>query len=258
MLLLQNQPIIAMIHLPSLKIGSETELSEILDYIKREIETIENAGFDGIMLENFSDVPFVKTVVDEIVFAKLSIICHQARKLTKLPLGLNILRNASVQAIKLATINKFDFIRSNIWEGAYITDQGIIDGVAEKVISWKTRLNSNVMVFADIHVKHASPLGNFSFTEAAENALIRGSADAIIVSGKSTGSQPNLSQLEELASINIKPILGSGLNLDNISDFKKYLSGAIVGSSIKIGGIVTNQINPQKAKDVVNKWKKSN
>lgn len=155
----------------------------------------------------------------------------------------------------MATIHQASFIRCNVWEGAYVTDQGIIEGIANETILKKREINSDVKILADIHVKHASPLGDFSMEDAAKNALYRGNADGIIVSGKETGqliSVPKLKQFVEKTSI--KPILGSGLTIKNLKDVKQYISGAIVGSSIKETKI-SSPVDLEKAKALVTAWK---
>jgi membrane complex biogenesis BtpA family protein len=154
----------------------------------------------------------------------------------------------------MATVNQASFIRCNIWEGAYVTDQGIIEGTAEEVIRKKKELDSDIKILADVHVKHATPLGMFSMEEAAKNALYRGKADAVIVSGKETGKIIDINKLK-LFTMNtgIKPILGSGVSLKNVSSVFTYISGAIVGSSIKKADIST-PIDLEKAKALVSAW----
>ncbi len=165
------------------------------------------------------------------------------------------MRNACVQAMKVATIFDLSFIRCNIWEGAYITDQGIIEAAALDVNRCKRNMNSNVKILADIHVKHAKLMGDFSVLESAENALKRGKADQIIISGVSTGRSPDLNKLEILNNSNIKPIIGSGMSLDNLEQFSQYISGAIIGTSIKKNHNVANKIDKTLAEKFIYEWK---
>lgn len=251
----EQELLIAMIHLPDLTMYSETSLEEVLDYMNQEIESIEQAGFDAIMIENFRDAPFAKDQVDDVVFGKLSVICYEARRLSNLPLGLNILRNASVQAMTLATMHHFTFIRSNIWDSSYVTDQGIIEPAALAVNILKRNLNSNVEVFADVHVKHAHPLVPFTIEEAVENAIERGKADKVIISGRATGAAVDEEKLRKLNNIGVKPVIGSGFSLNNMEIYRGKISGAIVGTSIKIDNDVSNPIDVELASQLVEKWK---
>lgn len=246
--------LIGMIHLPRLSLGTNWTLNQLIDYAITEVKKLEESNFNAAMIENFGDAPFQKTHVSDNVLIKLAIIAKKLREKTNLSLGINILRNASLQAFNIAHETSMNFIRSNVWEGAYVTDQGIIQGIAEKVIHQKNILNSKVKVFADIHVKHGYSLGNFDILESAENALYRGKADNIIVTGKSTGKEANLEEVKLLNDQDIKPIIGSGLNQSNIKLYEKFISGAIVGTSIKQNNIVTNPIDLEKAKLLSKEW----
>ena len=246
-------PLIGVIHLPSLT-DPKLPLESIYSYAIEETRKLEQCGFSAAIVENFNDAPFAKTIVSDYVFSKFSLILNELKKETKIPIGVNILRNACVQAMTIASVLDLSFIRCNIWESAYVTDQGIIEGAAYDVIKYKNQLNSSVKVFADIYVKHASPLGSFSLIEAAENALDRGKADQIIISGKTTGSPPAIEMLEGLSEKGIKPIIGSGFSLKNLNDFASYIQGAIVGTSIKMDNIVSNPIDEGIAKKLVEKW----
>lgn len=242
-----------MIHLPSLR-NTDFDINEIINYAIDETKKLEDLGYDGIVIENFGDQPFSSIKVEDEIIVKLSIICHELRKVFSGSIGLNILRNATLQAMKIASILKLDFVRSNIWEGAYVTDQGIINGVAYDVMKTKRLMNSKVKIFADIFVKHATPLADFSVLEAAEHALGRGGADDIIISGRKSGGEIDYSMLDELNSSGIKPIIGSGLKLDSIPKYKGKISGAIVGSAIKEKDI-TSKIDMSKASEFIKKWR---
>ena len=251
-----KKPIIGMIHLPPLYPLSDYPLDKVIEFALSEAEKLVNAEFSAIMIENFMDNPFPKERVSDYVFSKLSIIVSEIKKQVPIPIGVNILRNACLQALALATVLNLSFIRCNVFEGVYVTDQGLIEGAAFELINLKRQLKSSVKILADVHVKHSRPLGDFTLREAATNAIKRGKADAIIVSGKATGKPPTLEQLKQLKDINIRPILGSGLTVNNLSDFSTYISGAIVGTSIKINSDVYNPIDDNKAIAISKAWKK--
>jgi membrane complex biogenesis BtpA family protein len=257
---LNKKPLIGMIHLPSLLKENNTPISvdDTSEICFRDAITLEKAGFDAILIENFHDSPYSKYKLDDTRFLIMNLLINRIFSKLKLPCGINILRNACVQAIIMATVNQASFIRCNIYEGAYVTDQGIIEGVATEVQQKRKELQSKVKILADVHVKHASPIGGFSLIEAARNALFREAADAIIVSGKETGKLIDLSVLENFVEkSNIKPILGSGLTDTNLNDIFPYISGAIVGSSIKTDRMnLSSSIDLEKARILASMWKR--
>ncbi|MFX0208261.1 MAG: BtpA/SgcQ family protein, partial [Candidatus Hodarchaeota archaeon] len=77
----------------------------------------------------------------------------------------------------------------------------------------------------------------------------------IILSGRATGTLIDLEKLKNFVHITkIKPILGSGLTIKNLLSVFPYISGAIVGSSIKVDDI-SSPIDLEKAKALVKEWK---
>ncbi|MFV2015766.1 MAG: BtpA/SgcQ family protein [Candidatus Heimdallarchaeota archaeon] len=252
---LSKYPLIGMIHLPNLT--ETSNLEEIYRYAISEASLLQDLGYSAVMIENFNDTPFVKSSLNENTLIKYSIVLYEVNKQTKIPIGVNLLRNACVQAMKVASVLDLPFIRCNVWEGAYVTDQGIIEGASYDVVRTRRDLDSQTKILADIHVKHASPIGNFSILESAENALLRGNADQIIVSGVSTGSAPEMEKLKILSNNKIRPIIGSGISIDNLSIYEEHISGAIVGTSIKIDKNVSNQIDETLASDFLQSWRET-
>ncbi len=240
-----------MIHLPRMSFDSTVSLDDLISYSVTEAKKLEEAGFKALMVENFNDVPFPKSRVSDLVFAKFSALLYRLRRETDLEIGVNVLRNGCEQAMVLATLHNCEYIRCNVWESAYVTDQGIIETPAYEVIRLKHVLSSDVKILADVMVKHARPLGTESIIEAAKNVNSRGGAHGIIVSGVATGSAPELSQIEKLNAVGIKPIIGSGFSVDLVDTYREKISGAIVGTSIKVGGVSTNPIDIERAKAVV-------
>ncbi|MFX0123628.1 MAG: BtpA/SgcQ family protein [Candidatus Hodarchaeota archaeon] len=254
---LSIKPLIGMVHLPPPEKSFHT--SNSIEYILKtgiqDAITLENAGFDALLIENYHDTPYPKYRVDDTKFLLYSSIVEKIISEIDIPCGVNILRNACVQALIIATINRGSFIRCNIYEGAYVTDQGIIESVADEVQQKMRELRSKVQIFADVHVKHATPLGDFSLEDAALNALNREGANAVILSGRATGKLIDITKLKNFVeSTEIKPILGSGLTINNLPEVFPYISGAIVGSSIKVTDI-SSPVDAEKARILASEWK---
>ncbi|MFX0182501.1 MAG: BtpA/SgcQ family protein [Candidatus Hodarchaeota archaeon] len=253
---LSKKPLIGMVHLPPLLKHNETPFSidETSEICFQDAITLEKAGFDAILIENYHDTPYSKYRLDDARFLIMNSIVGRIKSKISIPFGINILRNACVQALVMAMVNQASFIRCNIYEGVYVTDQGIIEGVAAEVRKKYQELRLRVKILADIQVKHATPLGDFSMTEAATNAIHRGKADAVIVSGRETGKIIDNAKLETFVNQSkIQPILGSGLSMENLSIVFPFISGAIVGTSIKISDL-KSPIDYDKASQLSNLW----
>jgi membrane complex biogenesis BtpA family protein len=258
---LNNKPLIGMIHLPTLEsyLFPDFDFNDSFRISIADALTLKQARFNVILIENFHDVPFPKSRIDDARFLLMSKIVDKiVKSVPDMIIGVNILRNACTQALTMATINKASFIRCNIWEGAYVTDQGIIEAAASEVIREKQILRSSIKILADIGVKHASPLGQFSLEEAAQNAIKRGRADAVILSGKETGKLISIEKLKKFVQkSHIKPLLGSGITFENLESVFPYISGAIVGSSLKFDTKnLHSPIDLEKATKLMNYWNK--
>jgi membrane complex biogenesis BtpA family protein len=110
-----------------------------------------------------------------------------------------------------------------------------------------------VRILADIHVKHAVPLGNWSLGDSARDAVHRGLADALIISGVGTGLAADVADLEQVreACPTGKLLVGSGVTLKNIRQYLRLADGFIVGTSLKRGGDIVNRVDARRVAALV-------
>ena len=89
--------------------------------------------------------------------------------------------------------------------------------------------------------------------DAAHEAIESGS-DAVIVTGKITGQNPKLEDVQDLKDKirNIPILIGSGVNSENVNEFLQVADGIIVGSSLKYNGDVYQGIDPLRVKNFMN------
>ncbi|ASJ00004.1 BtpA/SgcQ family protein [Thermococcus gorgonarius] len=247
----EKKPLIGMVHLKPLP-GSyfyDGDLDGIIKAALRDAKTIEKAGFDAVMVENFGDVPFPK-YVDKTTVAAFTAVAKAIRDEVSLPLGINVLRNDGIAAYSIAYAVKADFIRVNVLSGVAYTDQGIIEGIAHELAKLRKLLPSKIKVFADVHVKHAVHFGEFE--DSLRDTVERGLADAVVVSGKATGKPVDIENLALAKRISPVPVLvGSGTTYDNLQELWKYADGFIVGTWIKRDGKVENEVSLERARKLV-------
>ena len=101
----------------------------------------------------------------------------------------------------------------------------------------------DVAVFADVQVKHAAPLLVRSIAEAALDAVERGLADVLIVSGTRTGSPASADDVQRVRAVG-PTLIGSGLTPDNAPDLLPRADGAIVGTYFHVDGSIANPVDP--------------
>jgi membrane complex biogenesis BtpA family protein len=166
----------------------------------------------------------------------------------KLPIGFNVLRNDARAALALCAVCGGEFIRVNVHTGAMLTDQGLIEGNAYETLRYRQRVCPRAQIFADVHVKHAVPLGDWTIEDAARDTVERGMVDALIVSGVGTGLATDLADVERVRRTcpATKILLGSGVRLENIHNYLPVADGFIVASSLKLNGRLTNPVDPKR------------
>ena len=221
-------------------------LDPVLRMALRDAGAFERGGADAIIIENFGDAPFAKSAVGPETVAAMAVIGRLVRDNIRLPIGFNVLRNDPKASLALCAACDGKFIRVNVHTGAMLTDQGIIEGNAYETLRCRENLGLDAEILADVHVKHASPLGSQRIEDAARDTLERGLADALIVSGTGTGVAPSLADLEAVRSAcpAAKILIGSGVTIENASEFLVLANGVIVGSSLKEGGCIKNAVDP--------------
>jgi membrane complex biogenesis BtpA family protein len=170
------------------------------------------------------------------------------RQAVQLPIGFNVLRNDACAALALCAVCGGEFIRVNVHTGAMLTDQGLIEGNAYETLRYRQRLCPQVAIFADVHVKHAVPLGNCTIEDTARDTVERGLVDALIVSGAGTGLSADLADVERVrrTARSVKILLGSGVTIENVRDFLPSADGFIVASSLKLDGRLSNPVDPKR------------
>src|SRR3954470_19501232 len=239
--LLGQKPILGMIHMPALPSAPENDKSmdELVAFALSEAEKLEGAGLDACIVENVGDVPLFRDHVPAATVAAMAVLVTEVRRATKMKVGVNILRNACTEALSLAEVGGADFIRCNVVIGAYVTDQGIIQGCAAELARLRRSLGSAVLIFGDVHVKHAHPLFDVPIEYAAQDLAERGGVDAVIVSGPRSPIPPTWDRLATVKNaVELPVLIGSGIGLDNVKEFYEKADGILIGEpDFKVGGV---------------------
>lgn len=250
------RPLIGMLHLPALP-GSPHytgDMQAVIDAALQDAQILTDAGFSGLIIENLGDTPYYPDHVPAETVVAMSVVATHIRRKTKLPIGVNVLRNDAQSAIAIAAAVNLQFIRVNVLTGTSVTDQGMISGQAHLVARKRQQLRAeHILIFADVRVKHAAPLVERELAQEVDDLFERALADAIIVSGAGSGKPVDANFLHEVKKFaGERPVLiGSGLNLENATDLLAFADGAIVGSAIKIDGQIHNRVDEKRARRLV-------
>jgi len=211
----------------------------LADFAISEASKLESAGLDGAIVENVGDFPFFRSEVPPATVAAMALIVREVRRHSKIKVGVNVLRNACCEALSIAEVSGAHFIRCNVLIGAYVTDQGLIQGCAAELARLRKALGSDVLVLGDVHVKHAYPLFNVPVEDAARDLAERGGADAVIVSGSRSPVPPTFETLRLVkGAVQLPVLVGSGIGLNNVKRFYDEADGLILGETdFKLGRV---------------------
>ena len=245
------KPIIGMIHVGALPgtPASSQSVAEIVAQAKREAALYREAGVDGIAIENMHDVPYLRGEVGPEIVAAMALVGQAVKAESGLPVGIQILAGANLEAMAVAHAANLDFIRAESFAFAHVADEGLIESSAAKLLRYRKMIGADrVQVWADVKKKHSSHAitADISLGVMAETVdFMRG--DAVIITGSATGDAPKLADVEEAkAHCRLPVILGSGVDDKNIAEFWPKADGFIIGSFFKREGKWQNDVDGRR------------
>jgi membrane complex biogenesis BtpA family protein len=184
----------------------------------------------------------------------MTLVSQAVKAETRLPVGIQILAGANIEAMAVAHAAGLDFIRAESFVFAHIADEGLIESSAAKLLRYRKLIGAErVQVWTDIKKKHSShaitaDIGLGVMAETVE--FMRG--DAVIITGGVTGDPPKLADVEEAkAHCRLPVVLGSGVDDRNIADFWPKADGFIIGSHFKQEGKWQNEVDARRVGKLV-------
>ncbi|BAA81463.1 BtpA homolog [Aeropyrum pernix K1] len=264
------KPLLGVVHLPPLpgstgykarryppRLGKVWSLEEIIEYAVSEASVYEDAGFDGVILENYGDTPYPKTPGPLQVSAMTRIV-REVSSAVGIPVGVNMLRNGSVEALASAYSGGGSFIRVNSLCETRLSPEGILEPDAARLAKSLALLGileeRRIEILADVDVKHSQPLVETSIAQTVRDCIERSGVPiaGVVLTGHATGGAPDADEVVAAArtasEYEVKTVVGSGVSQLNLSKYWHIADGFIIGSSIKLGGKPWNPIDKEKAR----------
>lgn len=237
----RSEPLVGVLHVPPLP-GSprvSAPFREIRERVRADARALVEGGADGILLENFGDAPFHPGAVLPETVSHMTVLAGDVRTAAPdTPLGINVLRNDALAALAVAEATGGAFIRVNVLAGVRVTDQGLVEGAAHRLLRRRRALDSGVRIFADVDVKHSAPLAPRPLEEEARELVDRAGADVLVVTGGATGEEADPAALSRVvgAAGDVPVFVGSGITSGNAAEFLSECHGIIVGSDLREDG----------------------
>lgn len=218
-----------------------------------EAGELERAGFDGIILENMHDAPYVhgQDLGPEVV-AVMARTLAGVRAAVRTPIGVQILSGGNRHALACAHACGGSFIRCENFVFSHVADEGLLaEAEAGGLLRYRRSIGAeSIRVYCDIKKKHASHAitADLSLADIAEGAAFFG-ADGLIVTGSSTGKPTAPDDVRAVRDACDLPVLvGSGVTPESAASLYRHADALIVGSWIKREGSWKNPVDPERAK----------
>ncbi len=253
-----RKPLVGTVHLDPLPGAPRYEGQPMGSIISRAVVDAQRyleGGIDGLIVENEGDIPFLKPdQVGPETVAAMSVVTHAVVQAVDVPVGVLCLANANLQSLAIAKATGARFVRANQWANAYIANEGYVEGDAAVALRYRAAiLARDVVVFADVHVKHGSHaiVADRDIRQLTHDTEAF-DADVLIATGQRTGDPTQVGEVHEIASVASRPVLvGSGLNEFNAVDLLQVADGAIVGSAMKEDGVWWRSVSVERTRAIV-------
>lgn len=252
-MLFENQKsscaLIGMVHLKALPgtPGNDLPMSKILEAALKDAQSLAIGGCDALLIENMADLPYLNSSVGPEIVAAMAIAVDRIAQSIDMPIGLQVLAGANCEAMAIAACAGASFIRAEAFAYAHIADEGLMNASAAHVLRLRKLLGADVKVWADVQKKHASHVitSDTSLEDLAHGFDFCG-ANTLIITGVSTGHAAQIDDVRRAKKAGLPVIVGSGIDISNITQFAALADGLIVGSSIKEEGQWRRPVDPQR------------
>lgn len=234
--------------------GYTGSIDSIASRAVEEARAYRDSGFDALMLENMHDVPFLKGRAEPETIASMAVIASAVRREIDLPLGIQILAGANLEALAVAVAASLDFIRAEAFVFGHVGDEGYLESSAPELIRRRFHLGAErIKTFVDIKKKHSAHAitSDITLADTAKAAEFF-KADGVIITGMHTGDPPGAQDIKEVRKhVKCAVLVGSGVSAENLHEFQPWSDAIIVGSSLKVDGQWQNPLDKGRLKTFI-------
>jgi membrane complex biogenesis BtpA family protein len=245
---------------PSYTLTQPLEPEEAVELALREARAAEEAGYTGVIVENYGDAPYSPRPHPGAV-ALVAIAAREVARATSLEVGVSLLRNAPREAIQAAAAAGARLVRVNALCAPRLTPEGLIGPSlreAAEALALLGPLASRIELIADVDVKHGLPAspGYSVEWEVGECASRRGPLPlrGVAVTGARTGEPPSLEYLSRASQaarrVGLRVYLASGATPGLVGRAKRLIDGVIVGSYVRRGGRAGAPLDPARLEEL--------
>jgi len=230
--------LVGMVHLRPLpgSPGFQGDMAGIRSAARKDAEALVRGGCDAVIVENMGDLPYLRGHVSPETVAAAALCTADVVELG-LPVGVQLLAGANLQALGVAVAAGAQFVRVEAFAYAHVADEGWLDASAGPLLRRRAALRADIAVWADVQKKHAAHAvtGDLTLAELAHGTAFCG-ADTLIVTGRTTGHLAAQDDVLAARSGQLPVAVGSGVTSDSASALARVADALIVGSFLKVDG----------------------
>lgn len=244
---------VGMVHLEPLpgSPGWGGRIDAVVDAAVADAQALVRGGCDAIIVENMGDVPYLKGGVEAETVAAMARATAAVTALG-IPVGVQVLAGANREALAVALACGAKFIRVEAFAYGHVADEGWMDACAGELVRARALLGAgDIKIWADIRKKHSAHAltQDLDLTEIAKGHVFCG-ADALIVTGQSTGEPTDPNDLMLAREAGIPVVVGSGVDAHNIHQYAHMASALIVGSALKFDGDWRKRVDESRVREL--------
>ena len=252
----RGKPVIAMVHLGAMP-GTPLHdgaggVEAILKGAEADLSALQAAGVDAVMFGNENDRPY-ELKVDPASTATMAYVIGRLRDRITVPFGVNVLWDP-MATMALAAATGAAFVRE-IFTGTYASDMGLWAPDAGAARRYGVRLGADVATLYNVSAEFAGSLDPRPLPDRARSAVFSSIPDAVLVSGAITGEAARMEDLEAVKRVlpSVPVLANTGVKHATVADVLRIADGCIVGSALKVDGDTWAPVDPDRAKDFMDR-----
>jgi hypothetical protein len=254
----RTKPVIGMVHMGALP-GTPLHdpQADLLAAARADLIALQDAGFDAVMFGNENDRPY-EFEVDTASTATMAVLIGQLKSEITVPFGVNVLWDP-MSTVALGAATGASFVRE-IFTGTYASDMGPWTPDAGRAMRYRDRLGRpDMAMLYNVSAEFAHSLDCRPLPDRARSAVFSSIPDAVLVSGQITGEAAALSDLEAVKAVlpDIAVMANTGVKHETVADVLSIADGCIVGSSLKVDGDTWKPVDPDRARDFMDRARKA-
>jgi membrane complex biogenesis BtpA family protein len=235
------------------KLGFEP--SEVIEWAKRDLLSLQNGGVDGVIFSNEFSLPYL-TKVPIVTVATMARIIGELIPHIKVPFGVDVLWDP-IATIDLAVATGAKFVRE-VFSGVYASDFGLWNLNYGEIARHRKYVGAQeVKMLFNVVPESAKYLAEREILQIVKTTLFNHRPDALCVSGLTAGSPVDLNTLlsvKEMASqVGVTVFANTGVTVHNVDKMLEVADGAIVGTAFKYEGKFENHVDEKRVREFMEK-----